>query len=71
MDWLIEIAKEYGIWAALAVYLTCQNRVDYRGVCKRLNNLEDFMRNSFMDIIKENNSLLEQVKNQLNKKDGK
>ena len=56
---LVELIKEYGIWAGLTVYFIYQSRKDYSKVCERLNLLEDYVKHTLMELVKECNSQLE------------
>lgn len=59
MDIIIEIIKEYGIYAGVAIYLIYSTRKDYSGACNRLNTVEDFCRTKLMDTVERTNGVIE------------
>ena len=60
MDWS-SIIKEYGVFAALTVFLVWKQSRDYTGVCRRLNLVEDYVKNTLVDLVKETTKALNRV----------
>jgi hypothetical protein len=42
----------HGPWVAVAAYLIWHQRKDYRSVCKRLNGVEDYCKETLADLVK-------------------
>jgi hypothetical protein len=61
MDALLEIVKEYGIYAGVAIYLIYQTRKDYKFVCGRLNEVEDFCRDRLMQTVTHTGEVVERA----------
>ncbi len=59
---IIEVIKQYGPWVALTVWMVYQNRRDHRrdyeGVCERLNQVEDWIKNQFLKELAKNTRAL-------------
>ena len=49
---IIMKAFEFGPMAAVAVYLIYRQSVDYKGVCKRLNDVEDWQKGEMSELVK-------------------
>jgi hypothetical protein len=60
---------EYSPWAAVAIYMIWQQRKDYKGVCTRLNEVEDYCKTTLaglvertIDVIDKNNDVIRHCK---------
>jgi hypothetical protein len=54
MDLLLELAKTHGIVTAIAIFLIWSQNKNYTGVCKRLNEVEDYNSSTMANIIQKN-----------------
>lgn len=63
MDFLIKLIETQGVIAALFVYLLYTGkqdaRKDYEGVCKRLNEQEDFIKSKLITSCEKQSSVIE------------
>lgn len=49
-DIVVKLA-EYSPWAAVAIFLIMQQRKDYKGVCDRLNEVEDYCKTTLAGLV--------------------
>ena len=61
------VAKTHGPWIALVVFFVWNSRKDYQGVTKRLNQVEDWMKEKFLDRLEANSQALERNTEAMNK----
>jgi hypothetical protein len=64
LDW-IEVLKNYGIFAALTCYFIWRTGKDYAAVCKRLNEVEGYVRTTLVELIKDTTTALNRVNERL------
>ena len=59
MEALTELIQQYGIFAGMTIYFIWQTRKDYKGVCERLNSVEDYVKNTLVSLVSETKAVLE------------
>lgn len=64
---LLQLLEQHGPWVALACFLIWSQRKDYRGVCNRLNEVEDYCKTTLTDLVKETTAALEMTSELLEK----
>lgn len=63
--------KTYGPFAAISIYFIWQTRKDYSGVCKRLNEVEDWQKSVLCDILVKTSRVIERNVEAMTKCTGK
>ena len=63
MDLLIEVLKTNGVIAVIAVYMIFQSRKDYKGVCERLNEVEDYVKVKLFNMIRVTTQVIDRNSN--------
>jgi len=53
MEFLAEFAKTHGVVGAIAVFLIYWQAKNYRGVCERLNKVEDYCKTTMAGLVEE------------------
>ena len=59
MEVLLRLLEQHGPWVALAAYLIWTQRKDYRGVCKRLNKVEDYCKKTLTELLEKTTEALQ------------
>ena len=59
MEILIALCEQHGPWVAVAAFLIWHQRKDYRAVCKRLNKVEDYCKETLSTLVQETTSALQ------------
>lgn len=57
---LINTLEQHGPWVALAGFLIWSQRKDYRGVCNRLNEVEDYCKDTITKLVEKTTIVIEQ-----------
>lgn len=63
MEFLVEVLKTNGVIAVIAVYMIFQSRKDYKGVCERLNEVEDYVKVKLFNMIKTTTEVIDRNSN--------
>ena len=58
-DLIVQLLTDHGPWVAVAGFLIWHQRKDYRAVCKRLNAVEDYCKDTLCKLVQETTTALQ------------
>lgn len=58
-DAFLTILEQHGPWVGVAVFMIWSQRKDYRGVCQRLNDVEDYCKTTLTKLTEDTTKALQ------------